>query len=187
MKGPSHGNSYHLPNFLICQISLNIAVTFETNICFWNQAIFRISLKGLWTLRFLPSKWDYWEIGQLNNFFLFVKDIRNVYIFAWESKNVHAVFKCVLWFSVISLNCFHTFHQSFPKCLFHMNNHKDPAGWVISVERSSRWTEPWGNVNKKCTTFFLLFLGKGFPILDNFYKILGWNKWAVFPVVPFTQ
>ena len=25
-----------------------------------------------------------------------------------------------------------------PKFLFHMNNHKDPAGWVIYVERSSR-------------------------------------------------
>ena len=72
-----------------------------------------------------------------------------------------------------------------PKCLFHRKRHKDSAGWVIYVERSSKWTAPWGNINKKGTIF--LFLGKGFPIFDNFYKILGWNKWAVFPVVPFTR
>ena len=143
--------------------------------------------KGLWSLSFLPSKWDYWEIGQLNKLFLFVKDIGNVYIFAWESKkfmlslNVFCDFQYFL--KIVSTH----FTSQCPKCLFNMNNHKDPDGWVISVERSSRWTEPWGNIYKKDTTFFLLFLGKGFPILENFYKIFGWNKWAVFSVVPFTR
>ena len=56
----------------------------------------KMDFQGLWTLSFLPSKWDYWEMGQLNKLFLFVKDIGNVYIFAWESKNLHAIFKCVL-------------------------------------------------------------------------------------------
>ena len=97
-----------------------------------------MAYEGLWTLSFLPSKWDYWEIGQLNNFFLFVKDIKNVYIFAWESKmfmlflNVFCDFQYFL--KIVSTH----FTSHCPKCLFNMNNHKDPAGWVISVERSSR-------------------------------------------------
>ena len=33
---------------------------------------------------------------------------------------------------------------------------------------------------------FFIIRRKVFPILDNFYKILGWKKWVVFPVVPFT-
>ena len=63
--------------------------------------------------------------------------------------------------------------------------HKDPDGEVIYVERISKWTEPQGNIYKKGTLFHSIPI-KGFPILDNFYKTLGWKKWAVFPVVPFT-
>ena len=92
---------------------------------------------------------------------------------------------CMLFFEVF---CDFQFSSSLsthftnlcPKCLFHMNNHKDPDGLVISVEIISRWTEPQGNIYENGTRFFLVFLCSSFPILDNFYKTLGWNKWAVF-------
>ena len=46
------------------------------------------------------------------------------------------------------------FSNHCPKFIYHMNNHKDPDGWVISVEIISRWTEPQGNIYKKAPNFF---------------------------------
>ena len=103
-----------------------------------------------------------------------MKYIGNVYIFAWESKKVHAAFKCVLWFPhispVIALNVFSKW----------IITKIQPAGWYLWKEVQDE-LNPEETFTKKAQ--FFLFLGKGFPILDNFYKILGWNKWAVFPVV----
>ena len=54
-----------------------------------------------------------------------------------------------------------------------MNNHKDPAGLVISVERISRWTEPQVNIKQKGTIFLLLFLGKDF----SHFREFSHNPW----------
>ena len=110
---------------------------------FWSVSVSilksqKMDFQGLWTLSFLPSKWDYWEIGQLNKLFLFVKDIGNIYIFAWESKKFMLFLNVFCDFQYFLKIVFTHFTSHCPKCLFHMNNHKDPAGWVISVERSSR-------------------------------------------------
>ena len=115
-------------------------------------------MQGLWTLSFLPSKWDYWEIGQLNKLFLFVKYIWNVYIFALESKKRSCCFKMRFVIFSIFLKLFpHISPVIALNAFCHMNNLKDPAGWVINVERSSRWTELWGNINKTGTIFFYYY------------------------------
>ena len=64
--------------------------------------------------------------------------------------------KSVLWFflKIFLKILFKHFTSHCSKCLFHMNNRKYPAGWMISVERILRWTEPWGNINKKAITFY---------------------------------
>ena len=135
-------------------------------------------------LMFLPSKGDYRENCPLNKLFDFVKYFWIFLIFAWEEKVFHVVFKGVLWFSVF-LKIFSTNITSHcPRCLFHLNNHKDSAGWVITLERISRWTELNGNINKKGTIFFLLFLGRVFPFLEDFNKILGWKEINCFPSSP---
>ena len=75
-------------------------------------------------------------------------------------------------------------HFTSSKCLFHMNNHKDPAGWVISVESISSWTEPQGNIYKKSTILFFIIPRQGF---FHFWKLLqnpGLKEMSGFPSSP---
>ena len=93
------------------------------------------------------------------------------------------ILKVFYWFSYF-LKFFSThFTSHYPKCIFHLNNHKDPAGWEISVERISRRTEPQGNIYKTGTifnkgmvhiVFFIFYLYVIHPLSDCFWK--SWNK-----------
>ena len=52
-------------------------------------------LEVLWTLSFLPSKWDYWKNRRLNKISDFLNDIRNFHICDWEPKKCRCCFlKC---------------------------------------------------------------------------------------------
>ena len=135
------------------------------------------------TLSFLPSEWDYCDNCQLNKLFDFVKDLGIFYIFAWESINFHAVLNVFCDFQLF-LKIFSThFTSHCPKCLFHMNNHKDPSSWVISVDRISRLTKPWGNINKK-TYFFYYYSKAGFSHFRQILQNLGLKEMSGFPSSP---
>ena len=75
------------------------------------------------------------------------------------------------------------FTSQCPKCLFHMNNHKDAAGWVIYVERVSRWTEPQGSIYKKGTYFFFI-PRQGFSLLRQLLLNPRLKEMSGFPSSP---
>ena len=79
--------------------------------------------------------------------------------------------------------CLTHFTRHCPKCLFYINNHKDPPGSVISVERVSRWTEPRGNINKKAQFSFIIPRQGFFPFQTIFTKSLA-EKIIILPTSP---
>ena len=83
-------------------------------------------------------------------------------------------------FQFFLIICSTHFTSHWPKCFFHMNNHKNPAGWVIPVERISRWTKPWGNINKKTQEKKNQGLSHFRQLLEN----LGLKEMSDFPRCP---
>ena len=85
--------------------------------------------QGLWTLSFLPSKYDYWHDCQLNKLLDFLKDV--LYVFY------------TLIITKIKL-----------------------AGWFTWKEFQDELSP--NETSTKKALFFLLFLGRGFPIFGSF-------------------
>ena len=76
----------------------------------------------------LAGKWDYWENLTLNKLFDLVKYTKKNIFHCDLKQNVHAALKCFVIFSFSLKFLFTHITSHCPKCIFQMNNHKDPAG-----------------------------------------------------------
>ena len=97
----------------------------------------------------------------------------------WNQKKSYAFFSSAPWFFLF-LEIFTTLlTMQCPKCLFHMENHKDQVKCVTLVEKVSRWDSSSKNIYKKNTWFFWLLV-EDIKISNIFYKIQNFQgtPWA---------
>ena len=101
--------------------------------------------------------------------------------FLYLSLGIKKIFMLVVNFF---LEIFFTHFTSYcPKCLFNWNNHKDPAGSVISVEIIARWNKSQRNIYKKKYIDFII-PRPGFSHFRQLLQIPGLKEMSGFPRSP---